>query len=280
MIISILVIIIAYVADPYYWISPEGDLASMYYPMMISIPVLYLIASLVLSVINARKVDSRDEKKNCWLIGIFPLGVLVSGLIQVLSLKAPTYCFGCTIMLLFFYIQNMQTQISLDGLTRLNNRGQINRYMEQMNDREVYSEFTREISVDYNKVFIMMIDVDQFKQINDTYGHSEGDRALIMVADTLRLVGENMKALVFLGIYGGDEFTVIIHNAEEEEYPKQIAEAISRTLSEKAQTAQLPYELKVSIGYAEQVRYETMQECLVRADEMLYQVKRANKIGR
>ncbi len=263
---SILFIIVAYVLDPLYWINENNELNNeYYYPMMMSVPVFYLIIAFVLSAINARKAASRDEKKLYWLIGIFPLGVMAFGLIQLAGLNAPTFCFGCTIMLLFFYIQNLQTMISVDDLTRLNNRGQINRYMEQVHYRE------------NARVFVMMIDIDWFKQINDTYGHAEGDIALILVSEALKQVCECCKASPFLGRYGGDEFVIIIQNPEENEYPEQISDMIRAALSEKQQENSLPFGLGVSIGYEElRDADDTMPNCLARADKKMYREKRRN----
>lgn len=269
MCVSALVIVIAYITAPLYWISERNELNGLYYPMMIVVPILYLLTAFLLSVINARKAQSRDEKKMDWMIGIFPLGVMVAGLIQMFSLNAPIFCFGCTVMLLFFYIQHMQTMISVDPLTRLNNRGQINRYMDQLHYRENV------------RVYLMMIDIDRFKEINDTYGHAEGDQALILVAETLKEACEHFKASAFLGRYGGDEFTIILQYSPENDTPEQAVQAIHSALDKKRGKKQLPYPLEVSIGYAAlRDANDTMQDCMIRADEKLYIDKRGKNAGR
>lgn len=122
---------------------------------------------------NAARSESREEKRLFILIGFYPLSIVVFGLVQTFILNAPLFCFGCTIIMLFFYIQSMQMQISVDSLTKLNNRGQIMRYM----DRIKYSE--------NESCYVVMIDINRFMQINDSYGHMEGDRALTIVADSL-----------------------------------------------------------------------------------------------
>lgn len=262
MFVSILAIVISYIINPYFWIDENRDLNVWYFPCMIAAPMLYLFVSFILSMVNAKKTDSSEERKQYRLIGIFPLGVMAFGMIQVFSLNAPTFCFGCTFMLLFFYLQDMQTLISVDALTRLNNRGQINRYMDQLHYRENL------------RIFIMMIDIDRFKHINDTYGHAEGDHALVLVSEILKQVCERIKAPVFLGRYGGDEFLIIIQNPEENEYPGQISDMIRSALSEKDKNDHLPYILEVSIGYDEvKDKNDTVQNCLIRADENLYKDK-------
>ena len=262
MIVSILFLIISYALNPYFWINENGDLNSLYFPCMIAAPVLYVLTSFVFSIVNAIKTESEEDRKYYRLIGTFPIGVMAFGLIQVYSLNAPTFCFGCTFMLLFFYIQDTQRLISVDALTRLNNRGQINRYMEQLHYRE------------NSRIFIMMTDIDRFKQINDTYGHAEGDRALIIVSETLKRVCEGIKAPAFLGRYGGDEFIIIIQNPEEGENPEQIADLLRNTLSERCRSEDLPYALNLSIGYEKmRGRNDTAQNCLIRADKKLYKEK-------
>lgn len=139
----------------------------------------------------AFRSELREEKRRYLVIGSVPFGVMAFGMIQVVALNAPTFCFGCTIMWLWFYIQNTKALISVDDLTHLNNRGQINRYLEQVR----YSEDSR--------VIILMIDIDKFKGINDRYGHAEGDRALVIVSDALRQTCDQINASVFLGRYGG-----------------------------------------------------------------------------
>ena len=269
MAVSILVILIAYAVKPYFWISEDGELNKLYYPLMISVPFIYLVNAVAFSLITVRKTESKDEKKQFWLLGMIPIGVMAFGIIQVAVLNAPTFCFGCTIMWLWFYIQNLHMMVSIDDLTRLNNRGQINRYMDQIRYRE---------NAD---VYIMMIDIDRFKQINDTYGHTEGDRALILASEALMQTCERMRTPVFLGRYGGDEFIAIFQNPEENETPERTAEALRSLLTEKQKENRLPYDLEVSVGYDElRDRNDTMHDCMIRADEKLYAEKRAKNIER
>ena len=258
-IISTLAISIAYVKNPLFWVNEQNELNNLYFPLMIVVPSIYLWAGFGLSVRYAVKSVSKMDKRRFLAIGSIPVIVMAFGMIQVVALNAPTFCFGCTVMWLFYYLENMQTMISIDDLTHLNNRGQINRYLEQIH---------------YNKdirVIIMMIDINKFKTINDTYGHAEGDRALVIVSEALRQTCEQIKASVFLGRYGGDEFTIVIKNPEEDIMPEQLASLIRSILTQKKTENQLPYDLNVSIGY-DLIRGsdDDANECLKRADKNLY----------
>ena len=267
--ISLLILLIVYFVNPRFWIGENGELSNLYYPLMIAAPVLYLLISFFLSIRNARKVESSDNKRLYLLIGIYPLGIIVIGQIQLLGLNAPTFCFGITIMQLCFYILHMQTLVSVDALTRLNNRGQINRYMEQLRYKED------------SHIFAMMIDVDNFKTINDTYGHAEGDRALMLVSDALKKTCGWIQSPVFLGRYGGDEFTIIIQDPAEDKQPKEIERVIHSNMAEARKEQNLPYELEVSVGYAELIdESDTMHDCLNRADKKLYMAKKSKGAGR
>ena len=258
-VISLGIMVVLYIVDPLFWINEANELNRMYYPLMFLAPFFYLFAGFILSVRCAIRAQSRAERRQCLMLGSIPLAVMAFGMLQVIILNAPTFCFGCTVMWLFYYIQNMQTLISVDELTHLNNRGQINRFLEQIR----YSEDT--------KVYIMMIDINRFKKINDTYGHAEGDHALIIVSDALRMVCEEIRSFVFIGRYGGDEFTIIMKNPEEEDRPEELTEKIRTIIAGLREQNHLSYELAVSIGYDELLSdSDTVYACMDRADRKLY----------
>ena len=217
---------------------------------------------------NARKAEHRDERQLYWLIGVYPLGVLVFGLIQVFLLNAPLFCFGCTIMMLSFYILHMQQMISLDQLTRLNNRGQINRFMEQFQYRE------------NARIYAIMLDIDRFKTINDTYGHVEGDRALMVVAAELKAAARFEKSRLFISRYGGDEFVLVTRTSREEDV-QNLIRRINLDLEDKVLKDGLRYPLHISAGYScFHGEGDTPTACLRRADEAMYIEKKKNHVKR
>lgn len=261
--INILFIVIAYIQNPLYWINENNELNDLYLVLLILVPSCYLLAGFFLSIRYAVKAESKEERRQFLFIGIVPLSVGAFGMLQVVALNAPTFCFGCTLMWLWLYIQNMHSLISVDDLTHLNNRGQINRYMEQIH----YDEEER--------VYVMMLDIDRFKSINDTYGHFEGDRALVIASETLKEVCDSVKCSAFLGRYGGDEFTIIVRAEEDQEGPDQITAMIRRLVAKKQQEYELQYDLKFSIGYDElRDKDDSITDCMKRADEKLYIDKR------
>lgn len=264
-ILTTLIMTAAYIIKPLFWIDADNELNPLYFPLMFSVPSMYLLAGFIISVKNSVESDLKEEKEKYLVMGSVPFGVMAFGMVQVVALNAPTFCFGCTIMWIWFYIQSMQAMISVDDLTKLNNRGQINRFLEQLS----YSNDTR--------TYIMMIDINKFKGINDIFGHAEGDRALIIVSDALRLACARINASIFLGRYGGDEFTLVIQNTSEGEEPEQIIDTLRSTLSEKQKETSLPYSIDISIGYdVLKDGNDTVEACMKRADEKLYIDKHRN----
>ncbi len=255
--------VVFYLLFPSFRSDGETPPGTLYYLLMVTVPMIYILSSFILSLINAGRTENRQDRHLYLLIGVYPLGVVLFGLLQTFAVQAPLFCCGCTLMMLTFYIQNMQTQVSLDPLTRLSNRGQIDRYMHQLRNRE------------NQKVFVMMVDVDHFKEINDTFGHTEGDRALNLVAESLRQAVEQIREPVFIGRYGGDEFTLFLQTGEGRKYVDQLVLSIRYSLREKSVSNRLPYDLSISIGYEELGdQGDSVKACLERADEKLYQEKR------
>ncbi|MBO7662861.1 MAG: GGDEF domain-containing protein [Clostridia bacterium] len=273
MLASILAIIIAYVISPGFWVDERGELSFWYYPMMVAAPILYLISAFSIAMRKAHQTKVREEREIIRLIGLYPLSVIVFGLIQTFVLNAPLFCFGITIMMMYFYIQNMQTLVSVDSLTRLNNRGQIDRYMDQVK----FSEG--------KKTYAIMLDINNFKKINDTYGHAEGDRALILVSSVLKESVPGSGYSVFLGRYGGDEFSIFLQDVVKdgllEDLPEKVLARVRERLQIRQQKDNLPYPLEITAGYDElQGREDDLGSCLARADQKLYLEKRRAGTGR
>ena len=257
---------VLYAVNPEYWISEDGTVNIVYYILLVAAPVLYMVGSSLYSLRQAKKAKNPENQRLYRLIGIIPLLVLITGLVQILMLQAPLFCFGCTILMLFFYIESMDDQISIDPLTKLNNRGQLFRYISQGNYR-----------VEGRKTYVVMIDINDFKVINDTYGHAEGDRALVMVADALKSAVDATRIATFLGRFGGDEFTLVVH-AERPEEVDSLAYLIRRKLNEKTEAMGAPYHISLGVGYDElRPVDDAFQDCMRRADEKLYLDKEREK---
>ncbi len=152
----------------------------------------------------------------------------MGGTFQVLF-SVPGLCVGITLSIQLLYIICQEQLISTDPLTGLNNRNRFETYM--------LSLFSGTDQV--NGVYLLMMDADGFKQINDRYGHVEGDHALQVVSATLKEVC--LASGGFIARYGGDEF-VVLQKAAAEQDVIDLCSAIDDELAR----AEVPYALRMS----------------------------------
>jgi len=186
--------------------------------------------------------------------------------------------------LLVLSLQNimLREQIIIDSLTRLYNRS----YLDLRLNEEI------EKSKRYNTPFsLLMLDIDHFKNFNDTYGHQTGDEVLRLVAKVLR---NNTRASDLVFRYGGEEFAVYLHNITRQNANKvaqRLMEHINATidtaerLRETVKQSPLvqsgkPIPVTVSIGitaFKGGNKGLTIEETIKRADESLYRAKQAGR---
>jgi len=120
-----------------------------------------------------------------------------------------------------------------------------------------------------------MIDVDYFKSINDTYGHSTGDEALIDVARVI-IFSKPDKAIATR--FAGDEFILLVNNTNDDEMRK-IIESIRGELKYFNETENRPYKLSLSLGYTLfDLDKDTTDTFFKRMDDNMY-VEKAQKHG-
>lgn len=269
-ILSTLALIVVYAAAPRALLDENRMTTPLYHVFLVAVPIIYIVASLVYSLRRAKDETNESEKRKFLSVGFFPMIVIVGGLAQVLLLNGESalFCSCCTVFMLVFYIQAMEKQISLDPLTGLNNRGQLARYISQSSSAHKDGA-----------TYILMIDVNDFKRINDTFGHSEGDRALVIVADALKQIVDGRVFPTFLARYGGDEFILIAHTPSEKEIERMIEE-IRERIKEDCYLQKTPYVVFVGIGYDKVGGdADTFQQCIARADDNLYLDKKNCKLN-
>ena len=165
---------------------------------------------------------------------IFTIPVLIGTVIQLMfygiSLIYLASAFGLTCLYIY-----MQKEASLlDSLTKLYNREYLTRYIKSF-------------VIDHENAPLLgglMIDVNRFKEINDRYGHDEGDMALLNISNILKTAACDK---VLIARYGGDEFVLLT----EVDMPQDLMPLQERILDELARfnaTHDNPYELSISIG--------------------------------
>ena len=119
---------------------------------------------------------------------------------------------------------------------------------------------------------ILLLDIDDFKRINDTQGHLVGDKVLKELVEEIR---KNVRRVDMLGRYGGEEFVVVLPETGLRE-AKKVAEKIRKRVERKNFTHSL--KVTISIGVAElDLLKDTVDFLLSKADNAMYVAKRKGK---
>jgi two-component system, cell cycle response regulator len=166
-------------------------------------------------------------------------------------------------------IRQLETLSSIDSLTGLYNRA----YLKEFLQREV-----KRAGRERGQVFCMMMDIDDFKKINDQEGHLKGDQVLQQIGNSLR---ELLRDYDFAARYGGDEFTIVFSQRMEEKEVMNVAERIRKQISRQifGKKGRRGIQLTVSMGISVfPLRgVETDEALLASADQALYSAKKRGK---
>lgn len=191
----------------------------------------YLVYALVLIIMNRNIIG----RQHFWPLAIFPLPPIIGAFLQAKYFGLALIWSGLTLSLIIIYIYVQNRQLNTDYLTGSYNRKQLDHYLEQkINNIEADQGFAA-----------IMIDIDDFKRINDQFGHVIGDEALVFTAEILK---NSLRNNDFLARYGGDEFMAIL-NIKNHHILEEVAQRINRNFANFNSSHAKPYNLNVSMGY-------------------------------
>lgn len=156
--------------------------------------------------------------------------------------------------------------VSVDFLTGLNNRKELMRYLGRL--------FEKTDELDQN-LGLIFIDINDFKGINDTYGHNQGDKALLTVASCLKKAA--FKKNCFICRYAGDEFTVVLKESTTETAQNYI-NTLEEELNKCNNSGHYDMTISLSIGHVQySEKYITPDEFIAAADQLMYGQKAQHK---
>ena len=163
-------------------------------------------------------------------------------------------------------VDELRQSVFTDPLTGIGNR----RYLEE-GIRAAKAGIERGAGI----AGLIFIDIDNFKQINDAYGHEIGDQVLLMVVRTLKY---NLRGSDMLGRWGGDEFIAIIHNVTN----LNALQDIAKKLRIMVENSRLDLEITrvtitISIGATLLKEDESIENFFQRADQLMYRSKQAGR---
>ncbi len=170
-----------------------------------------------------------------------------------------------TIIKLKLEIERLERESHIDPLTKAYNR----------------RVFTKDISEILNAVknrdvdmFLVIIDADDFKKVNDSYGHIAGDKTLIFLT---KLIQSSLRKGIKVYRYGGEEFIIILNRTTLEEAKNSIDRIILETSESKLLYKGHNINLTISAGIASYKKGDTSESLIEKADSALYEAKDAGK---
>ena len=224
------------------------------YSVFLLLAVLYILDSLYQYFMCRKKTGTLK----LFPVQVFLLPVVIGVVVQALFIEIAITWTSIAIATAGIMTALKNEIIFRDSLTGLYNR--------------VYLKFLQKQAYQKKNAWVsgIMIDLNGFKQINDQYGHSEGDAALITVADLLR---KSFSEYGVITRYAGDEFVVMLNTTDEQLVQKLIEDA-KRNFEEENETNSRPYQLSASMGYAIcDLREDTIDDFMNRIDRQMYQDK-------
>jgi diguanylate cyclase (GGDEF)-like protein len=236
--------------------------------LLVSDLAIFLLVSSLLyfAMKHLFKLVVSDFEILSWMMQRIKLGTYRSDDIEKVSLeesKGAIRFIQYTAEELNNYQRKLKYESTTDELTTLYNRRVLN---ENLNDYLHMANAGKE-------VHLMIVDMDKFKAINDSYGHEAGDEVLKVFAHTLKHVSHDSDLCIRAG---GDEFIVVLIDYDTDQI-KQWYEDLHQLLNESSQALRekykIPFEFGVSVGCTRIRNDDNRSAILKRADDALYQVK-------
>ncbi len=228
----------------------------------------YILFSSVRCLIRAVERRFFDRKEQFIAMASFAVPPIICGIIQIYFQNIPVLSVGIVVSFIIVFINSVESLISTDALTGIANR------------RELLHRLSAEIKSlkPDTRLYFLFIDMDSFKAINDTYGHSEGDRALKATAEIIEEI--SAEADGFCARYGGDEFAMTVKLGNKSDI-SEIYSRIYGLISRKSKEEKFGFDLNVSIGCAEyKSDMSGIQELIACADSDMYNKKMNKKAAR
>jgi len=169
-------------------------------------------------------------------------------------------CFAASVLYIYFFI--LQSDSMIDSLTQIGNRSSFNEFIDKLSRQNTKTSYS-----------IAMIDMDRFKEINDTLGHLVGDNAL---RDVATIIKDCIRSSDFAARYGGDEFVVAVGAEYDIE---RVINRILETIGQQNSKRSHPYQLYISYGYDVYTTKsgESIYAFLAKIDAMMYKQKEERK---
>lgn len=225
------------------------------------VPIISAIYPILITIMAFVKLSGGDKSlnKEVYLnIFVFPALPAIGTVLQMMVYGLPLIwiCMTLSIFIIFVNIQNKQ--LLIDKLTGVYNRY----YLEYRLD------YTMKNLDEGSDLYVLMVDIDRFKNINDSHGHLEGDLAIKAVASCLC---QACKKQGDVARYGGDEF-LIMYKCKKDNDISTLIDSIKSAVADMNLKNYLPFQIEISVGYCkfDVESIEDISSFVEKADEQMY----------
>ena len=248
-----------------FYVNPDGSYhRGPYFWTMYIFCYLYVLMACGRALFAMFSKSYTGNKRILLMHTLFPLAPGIAGIIQYFYPRLPVACVTMSLTTFMFYLTWIDQLISLDPLTGLNNRKQLIHF---------YDSWTKNHS-EGELLYILMIDANKFKAINDNYGHIQGDQALKNIAEALRTACKNLPKRANISRYGGDEFAILFETTDPG-VANSLKKSIAESLVSVNEKTEISFELTISTGISFTDGRMSLKELIDKADEDMYEEKSA-----
>jgi len=188
---------------------------------------------------------------------------LIGGILSFLMPTIPTTELCITLAILFYFGDTQISLISLDPLTGINNKNTFDKILLE----------SVGFKGDNDKLFVFLSDINDFKRINDNYGHSEGDEILMEVGAIIKNLTANTDAEP--GRIGNDEF-IILRKFRDSTKAETFKFEIEKSVEDMNNQKDRPFKVSISVGYSEvnTESFGTIMDSIRAAATMMFEEKK------
>ena len=186
--------------NPGWLLTAQLQPTLLYNILLLLVPLLYSLSAIGLAINGIRQSPSKNIRQFYLTTASWPMLLVIFGGLDIYVGTFPFYAYVATACLLFLAVYQFRTlvdTVSLGSLSNIKGREKLKSYLKSIQRRGASSDY-----------YLLLVDMNGLRSINDIYGRSEGDKVLFVVSQAVKQLAEKMHG--FSCHYGGDEFLAVV----------------------------------------------------------------------
>ena len=192
--------LIVLLINPGWLLTAQLQPTLLYNILLLLVPFLYSLSAIGLAINGIRQSPSKNIRQFYLTTASWPMLLVIFGGLDIYVGTFPFYAYVATACLLFLAVYQFRTlvdTVSLGSLSNIKGREKLKSYLKSIQRRGASSDY-----------YLLLVDMNGLRSINDIYGRSEGDKVLFVVSQAVKQLTEKMHG--FSCHYGGDEFLAVV----------------------------------------------------------------------